>query len=250
VDSKTILVVMPVYNAERTVVKAIDSVLKQTVRDLVHLVIVNDASTDKSLDKILKYVNRPNVTILTNTVNMGAYYSRNVGLYHHRNDPWEYFTTHDADDVSHRERFLRLCMTLKHPNVNAVQDVFRQLDYSSRENLGEKLTMAHALFKREVFDAIGYFEPVRFGADWEHWYRLGKHNRTQKKTTTTLKHVLGVSYIHGQNLTVQIPLDSPERKKYVAATRRTVRNMILAGDLYRDVDEQQIRETTLICEPL
>ena len=50
-------VVMPVYNAERTLVQALDSVLQQSLQDI-ELICVDDGSTDASLDILNEYAAR------------------------------------------------------------------------------------------------------------------------------------------------------------------------------------------------
>ena len=47
-------IIMPVYNAEKILTRSIESVLKQTLRD-VEILIVDDGSTDDSWNIIKKY---------------------------------------------------------------------------------------------------------------------------------------------------------------------------------------------------
>ena len=47
----TVAVVIPVYNAEGTVLEAIDSVVRQSFRDIV-IIAVDDGSTDSSLSRL------------------------------------------------------------------------------------------------------------------------------------------------------------------------------------------------------
>ena len=213
---------MPVYNAEATLENAIKSVLSQRHSDLI-LTIVDDCSTDDSLRIAKKFLSDPRVSVYHSKQNMGAYYSRNFGLHINRNRKWDYFTTHDADDISNPKRYAILLKYLKN-NVNGVQDIFTRRYLESNRAIDEQLTMAHALFTRNVFDAIGYFDDVRFGGDWEHWTRLKLYNSLTEQTTTNCRVVLGDSYIHGNNLTVTIPIGSKRRMDYIKRVlRRTSR---------------------------
>ena len=53
-------VIMPVYNGEKYIVQAIESVLAQTYKNF-EIIIVNDGSTDNSLEKIKPYLSQPNI---------------------------------------------------------------------------------------------------------------------------------------------------------------------------------------------
>lgn len=221
-NRRTIIVSMPVYNSEDTLANAIESVLRQTYSNL-HLVITDDCSTDNSL-KIAKHYAKldSRVSVYSNNENMGAYYCRNVGLYVNRNKPWGYFTTHDADDISYEDRYHTLLKALN-KKVNGVQDIFTRKDLKSGKILSEKMTMAHALFTRNVFDAIGYFEQVRFGGDWEYWTRLKYFNRLNGFAVTGCEEVLGESFVHTNNLTTLIPVNSSRRKLYINKTLKRLK---------------------------
>lgn len=220
--SYKLLVVMPAYNSQETIAGAIESILNQSYQDL-HLCIVDDCSTDNTL-KIAKHYAKIDgrVSVYKNKKNMGAYYSRNVGLYVFRDMPWKFFTTHDADDISYKDRYKNLTKVLKH-NTNGVQDMFARKELASGRVISEKLTMAHAVFTRNAFESIGYFEETRFGADWEYWARLKQFNKLNGMVVADYKKVLGESFVHSNNLTVQIPTTSIERKNYITATLKKLK---------------------------
>lgn len=221
------------YNSERTAHRAIESILNQTYKNF-KLVIVDDNSTDNSLNIATSYTNDPRVSVLHNNKNMGAYYSRNAGLFYFKNYNWGLFTTHDADDISYPERYLRMIKALGKQRCVAVQDTFTRIDLNTRENLGTSLTMAHAMFRRSVFEALGYFEQVRFGADWEYWHRLSTMNRTTRQRTTVVTDVVGESLIHENNLTTTIPLKSAHRRNYINKTKKEVEARSVRNYWYRD----------------
>jgi glycosyltransferase involved in cell wall biosynthesis len=231
-NKKTILVVMPVYNSELTIADAIKSVLRQRYEDI-HLVIVDDASTDKSLEIAKSFAHDHRVTIYQNKKNMGAYYSRNYGLYAFRDKSWGYFTTHDADDISFSNRYGTMIKVLN-KRVNAVQDTFIRKNLKTRATINTELTMAHAVFTREVFDSIGYFDDTRFGGDWEHWHRLKIYNKMFSSKTTSISEAMGESYIHDSNLTVLIPIGSDARKDYIEKSYAAVSDMAKTKNFYRD----------------
>lgn len=67
--SGTVGIVMPMYNARETVLRAVQSVINQTYQDW-HLYLINDKSTDDSLAWVREQCQDPRITILDNAVNM------------------------------------------------------------------------------------------------------------------------------------------------------------------------------------
>lgn len=91
-------VVMPVYNGERYVKNAIDSILSQSFREL-ELIIINDGSTD-STTSLLKEVSDPRVRLFQQP-NCGLAASLNKGIALARG---VYIARQDHDDISLRDR--------------------------------------------------------------------------------------------------------------------------------------------------
>jgi glycosyltransferase involved in cell wall biosynthesis len=71
-------VVIPAYNAEKTIRNAIDSVLEQTVSDL-ELIVVDDASTDGTV-RAVEAVHDPRVRLFRSPRNSGPSAARNTGV--------------------------------------------------------------------------------------------------------------------------------------------------------------------------
>lgn len=88
-------VVMAVYNGEKYLREAINSILSQTYTDF-EFIIVDDGSTDSSSDIIAEYKDN-RIVSLANTVNKGLIYSLNKGLDQAKG---EYIIRMDADDLS------------------------------------------------------------------------------------------------------------------------------------------------------
>jgi len=244
-DRNTVLVVMPIYNAEKTLKKAIDSLLGQSYSNL-HLVLVDDCSTDSSLEIAKSYNTDRRVTLIRNPENLGAYYSRNIGLYKFRNQAWGYFTTHDADDVSFRTRIETLQRHFKNNRTNAVQDTFERKTMGGK-SIKTVLTCAHAMFKRDVFESLGYFDLKRFGADWEHWARLTHYNEANNLITRSVKEKQGESFVGKNNLTELIPIGSGPREEYMLASRAAHERMMQKENgLYRSFSpKDRVKDTTI-----
>jgi len=91
-------VIMPVYNTEKYVWEAIESVLKQAFTDF-ELIIVDDGSTDRSWKIIQKYAKKDTrIKAYRNTQNKKLVYTRNIAL-SYRDPNSEYVGICDADDT-------------------------------------------------------------------------------------------------------------------------------------------------------
>lgn len=87
-----ISIIMPVYNKEKYVEKAVESVLNQTYKNF-ELIIINDGSTDNSTEKCKKYID--DRIVIIDTPNYGVSHARNVGIAVAKGD---YITFLDGDD--------------------------------------------------------------------------------------------------------------------------------------------------------
>ncbi len=92
--SKIISIVMPVYNAERFLKFAVESILAQTVFNF-ECIVIDDGSTDKSFD-ILNEICDERFLILRHRKNKGITEAVNVGI---RRASGEYIVRMDADDI-------------------------------------------------------------------------------------------------------------------------------------------------------
>jgi glycosyltransferase involved in cell wall biosynthesis len=100
--SPALSVIMPVYNAEKTVAISIDSVLQQTYGNF-ELICVNDASTDLSQTIIDQYVSRDlRIRSIINEANLGPGGARNRGV---RSANGSYVFFIDPDDTIPEDAF-------------------------------------------------------------------------------------------------------------------------------------------------
>ena len=75
-----ISIIMAAYNAENTIGQAITSVIQQTYTDF-ELIIINDCSTDRTVDVINEFVKKDaRIRLTNNSKNMGVSYTRKHGL--------------------------------------------------------------------------------------------------------------------------------------------------------------------------
>lgn len=110
---KVITVLMPVYNAEKYLKKAIESILNQTYENFDFL-IIDDGSTDTS-GAIIKSFNDTRITFLKNEGNMGIVRTLNKGLTLIDSD---YICRMDSDDIAVPERLEEQLKYMEsHPEV-------------------------------------------------------------------------------------------------------------------------------------
>lgn len=72
-------IIVPAYNAEKTLNKCLDSLLNQTLKEI-EIIVINDKSTDKTLEILNSYKDNKKIVIIDNKKNLGPAASRNKGL--------------------------------------------------------------------------------------------------------------------------------------------------------------------------
>lgn len=123
-------VITTIYNAEPYLEESLSSVFEQTFQDF-ELILVNDGSTDKSKEIVLKYLRYPNVRLLENKNNEGIPLSRNRALLIAQG---EYVAIHDGDDVSLPLRFEREVEFLKsHSDIDFIGSHATKISHTGEE---------------------------------------------------------------------------------------------------------------------
>lgn len=117
---------MPVFNNEKYVVQAVESILNQTFSDF-ELIIVEDASSDRTTQIIQQFVKKdPRIRLVSNNSHLGIAASRNIG---NSLALGEYIAVMDHDDVSLPERFEKQVNFLRaHPNIGVVGTNYSEID--------------------------------------------------------------------------------------------------------------------------
>ncbi len=235
------LTIIPAYNKEKFLEGAIESVLQQTYKNI-ELVVIDDCSTDKTLEIAKLYEHLPNVTILSNPINKGCYFSFNKGLEHFKDKKWDAFTIHGADDISDLRRFQHFVDLFKgNPQVMGIKST--SIEYDSKTNEptikeGKHCTFTGegtAFYRREVFDELGYFDNTRFSGDTDYMWRLEavcSAKNTEWKVGAS-KEILYINYSHDNNITKLYDWEIT-RPRYWGKIREEIQNkMIPNNNFYR-----------------
>ena len=130
-NSTLISVVMPVYNSEKYVASAIDSILNQTCVDF-ELLIFDDGSTDKSWEIISQYAKiDKRIVPFRSETNSGYVVHLNNGVMRAVGD---FIARMDSDDIALPDRLaLQLDFLRSNPNVGVVGTSSIQIDERGRE---------------------------------------------------------------------------------------------------------------------
>lgn len=94
--SRVISIIIPFYNAEKTIETTIKSIIKQDVNSNVEIILIDDGSIDNSKDIVKRYKNLYKNIKLIEIKNKGVSYARNIGIDSSNGD---YIMFLDADDT-------------------------------------------------------------------------------------------------------------------------------------------------------
>jgi len=148
-------VVMSVYNGEKYLREAVDSILNQTFTDF-EFIIVDDGSTDKSADVISSY-NDPRI-VLIQQANKGLAVALNVGI---KAAKGVYIGRMDADDISHTRRLeLQVDYMEKHKECVALGTETDIID----EDGNYIYTNHNCLSKEELNNQFPQSNPITHGS--------------------------------------------------------------------------------------
>lgn len=173
--------VLPVYNGAESIEKAIKSVINQSYKDW-ELIVVNDCSTDGTLDIISRWAKKDSrIKIVNNEINKKLPKSLNVGFNVASGD----YLTWTSDDNAFHDNALQVMVDYLDQNeeVDLVYTDFsvKYMDGSLRnvENKPGPDALrffnpigACFLYKRQLAEKIGEYDPSMFLAeDYEFWIR-------------------------------------------------------------------------------
>jgi glycosyltransferase involved in cell wall biosynthesis len=232
---KKLLVVMPLYNEEKLLKRAVNSVLDQTYTNF-SLVIVNDCSTDNSLEEANKFLYDKRVTVINNEKNQGAYYSKNVGLRLLENKEFDLYTIHDADDFSLLNRFEKMINVFElNEDIVCVQDFELRIGNNPPSWYGpihqEMRNIAHPFYTKEIFEKLGYYDNTLYSGDEDYFNRLNNYCHLNKKINCNLDEVLYYAEITNDNAI--LTYDDKLREIYRKSFRIEIEKMNKNNNFYR-----------------
>ena len=210
-----VTVLMPVYNSEKYLHEAIESILNQTFSDFDFL-IMDDGSIDKSLEIAKSYTDE-RIKIIENVQNLGIITTLNKGL---KIAKGKYIARMDSDDVCFPTRLEKQVDFLdKHPEISIIGSNVQVIDGNSKFirtmsfpkeselikwHLFFYTPVAHptVLARREVLIKLGgYNSQCQYVEDYELWLRASKDYKFENISEELLyyrSHNNSVSVSHQQ----------------------------------------------------
>lgn len=206
-------IVLPVYNEQKTLYEAVDSVLKQTYSDW-ELLIIDDGSEDKSLKIAKEYLKRDNrVKVLRNNINQGLVYSLNKGI---KAAHGEFVARMDADDISLPQRLEKQVDFLtQNPDYGLVgtwakvvqNEKVRAYHKRPGDNtilqyyllFNTPFTHSSVMMRKSVLDEVGLYDenlPKIYPEDYELWQRVAEVSKV-----ANLPEVLHIYREFGESIT-------------------------------------------------
>ncbi|WP_334038946.1 glycosyltransferase [Alteromonas macleodii] len=179
-------VVVPCYNAEKTIATSVKSLMCQTWPDI-EIIVVDDGSTDNSLIELTRLkAEIRGLKVISNKFNRGAYATRNIGMSVAQGD---FLTVMDADDWAHPQKIEKqvtpllfnrsLKGTVSHW-VRCTEDL-----QFSRLRTGSSWVhrnVSSLLVRKDVVSSLGGWDEVKVNADTEFYERcLAKFGRAAIK---------------------------------------------------------------------
>lgn len=190
-DSPKVSVLMTVYNSEKYLGTAIQSVLNQTFADF-ELIILDDCSADSSWGIVQRYASKDKrIVAIRNEKNLGGCENLNKGL---RLIKGIYMARHDNDDWSFPDRLEKQFNYMEtHPEVGIVGGAIEIIDTDGKRIGRRKYNLSDADIRKKIFryspfahplvmmrksvlDLVGCFYDVSVAPadDYELWFRMGK----------------------------------------------------------------------------
>jgi glycosyltransferase involved in cell wall biosynthesis len=186
-NDKKVGVITTIYNDVEHILKAIDSVKSQTLKNVVHY-IYDDASTDGLNETLYKFKNDSTVNVLYGAVNKGQSHGRNELIKMAIADGCEYIAFLDSDDVwispTHLQDSIKLLsdadIVYSKPNfVNENGDIVDPINTPVPQIfIGKQLyhnnfiSISSVVCKKDVLIVNQFDGELNSLEDWDLWIRL------------------------------------------------------------------------------
>ena len=232
-EQPLISVIIPTYNREKYIERAVESALNQSYKNF-EIIIIDDSEGDKT-KKIIQLLNRDEIKYIKNETKLGFVKSLNKGIEAAKG---KYIARLDDDDYWSNERKLEKQVKFLEANSDYVlvgggaiminekgQELRRILPPEKDEKIRELMLFdclfSHTttVFQKEIWElAGGYNESLNSAEDWDLWLkfgRFGKFYNFQEYFVYFLQAEQGkTQYIRRQNTRTHLKLMREYRNQY------------------------------------
>jgi glycosyltransferase involved in cell wall biosynthesis len=209
-------VLLPVYNAEKYLVAAIESILQQTYSNF-YFIIINDGSTDNSLNILQSFAKNDDRIQLISRDNKGLVYTLNEGLALIKTP---YVARMDADDIALPTRFEKQMDYILNNNdclllgsrviiidsdgdeICEMGDYFShdEIDQGLLEKKGQLIYHPSIIFQKKIIDQLGgYRGKYPHVEDLDLFLRVSEQGKVENLKEPLLKyreHTTKVGHLH------------------------------------------------------
>lgn len=257
-NEKLISIVLPVYNGAEHMACSIESVINQTYQNW-ELIIVNDCSTDNTLDIAESYQRKdPRIRVFSNKKNLKLPLTLNAGFAEAKG---EYYTWTSDDNLYKPEALSRLARELEQDSdcvmvYSDCTDIDADgKEISSATRMEPKYIMfgnvfgASFLYRAEVAKKVGtYDENLFLAEDYDYWmriYRVGKIKHIKEFLYQYRRHAGSLSATKKAAINTQTyrALEKNFLPLYMDAKKHGLEHVLFDHMLRRVADDQ--REETL-----
>ena len=207
-----ISVIIPMYNAEKTLDRCLGSILNQSYKNL-EIIIVNDGSTDNSVKKVEEYQKSDSRIRIYHEQNSGVSHARNEGLKHISGDYVQFVDSDDDLDLDYfKIQLSRIIETgadmaicnNKHPFFMTYLDD-RVYDLTKHDDFIELYQHTYAatlpwnkLIKVEALKGVDFAENIKFAEDELFFCNLVKNIKKVVTTSKVLYHYFLAQATNGE----------------------------------------------------
>jgi len=179
-------VIIPYYRCKNYILKAVNSVIKQTYRNF-ELIIIDDENSSESKSLLIKIKKKSKkIKIFSTVKNAGAGFARNLGI---ENSKGKFISFLDSDDYWHRNKLKKQILFIKKNNFdicftgytvfNKKKIIYKPktpllINYSYFLNECP-ICCSSVVIKREILNNYK-FKNYRTKEDYELWLRISKNN--------------------------------------------------------------------------
>jgi glycosyltransferase involved in cell wall biosynthesis len=226
IENNIVSVIIPNYNNEYFIQEVITRILKSTYKNI-EIIIVDDKSTDNSVEIIetnfKKEIESKKIRLFINTENCGTYYCRNKGILISKGS-FIFFV--DGDDYIGPKLIERMYKWLNNPSRKkyyAYQRPFSRIYMNENyEEIKQSMTPYYiTIFRRNLYNYIGFYNDNRFGADSEFEERMNFNKFLYIKNYNVKTSEYFANTVINKNLTCII--NRKERVKYLIKAKDDIK---------------------------